>query len=264
MSEEFEDVRIERADHVGRIYLDRPEAMNAVTTSMLSELADAVDELDDDDEVRVIVLTGAGDDAFVGGGDIKDFQGRPGTWFKSQFRREMGRVETAIEGASNLVLAAVNGVALGGGTEIAMMCDMIVAAESAEFGLPEITLGIIPGSGGTQRLTHLVGYLKAKELILTGRHVPAAEAVEIGLANESVADDEFETRVDELAAELAGGSQSAQWFAKEAINRARADLDLGLDLEETLAALAFETADKEEGFEAFAERRDPEFSHENY
>jgi enoyl-CoA hydratase/carnithine racemase len=231
--------------------------MNAVNTSVLVELADAIETVTPD--VRVVVLTGQGDDAFIGGGDIEEFQGQSGVWFRSEFRDAMADVEDAIEESRSPVIAAVNGAALGGGTEIAVMCDLIVAAESAQFGLPEIGLGLIPGSGGTQRLAHLVGYLKAKELILTGKHVSATEATEIGLANEVVAEEEFEGRVDDLANELAGGPPIAQWFAKKSINETRAQLECGLELEAALAALIFETEDKEEGLRAFLKKRDPEF-----
>jgi enoyl-CoA hydratase len=264
MTSDYDSVRVERDGYVGRAVVDRPEAMNAVNPTVLSELADAITALSNEDDIRVVVLTGAGEDAFIGGGDIKDFQGRSGAWFKAEFRRCMADLEDAIEDNPTLVVAAVNGIALGGGTEIAVMCDFVVATESARFGLPEITLGIIPGSGGTQRLTHLVGYLRAKELILTGRQVPAEEAADMGLASEAVPDDAFDDRVTELATDLAAGSQSAQWFAKESINNARANLETGLELEKALAALAFETPDKEEGLDAFRERRDADFSHDTH
>lgn len=257
MSDEYETISVERDGPVATVRVARPDAMNAVNTEVLTELADAISGISED--TRVTVLTGEGEKAFIGGGDIKDFQNRSGVWFREEFRERMGDLEDAIESSRAPVIAAVNGVALGGGTEIAMMCDVIVAAESARFGQPEIGLGFIPGAGGTQRLTHLVGYLKAKELVLTGRHVPAAEAADIGLANEVVADDEFEERVSDLAEQLAEGPPIAQWFGKKAVNEARAELERGLELEAALAGLLFETADKEEGHAAFVEKRDPEF-----
>ncbi|WP_136716570.1 enoyl-CoA hydratase/isomerase family protein [Halorientalis salina] len=257
MSAEYQTVAVERDGSIGTVRVARPDAMNAVNTQVLIELADAIDALSE--EVQTVVLTGEGDDAFIGGGDIKEFQDRSGIWFRSEFREAMGDLEDAIEGSHVPVVAAVNGVALGGGTEIALMCDLIVATESARFGLPEIGLGIIPGAGGTQRLAHLVGYLKAKELILTGKHISASEAADIGLANEVVDDEEFEARIDDLAAELADGPPVAQWFAKKSINETRAQLDSGLELEAALAGLLFETEDKEEGLAAFVEKRDPSF-----
>jgi enoyl-CoA hydratase/carnithine racemase len=257
MSVDYDTISAERDGPVATVKVARPEAMNAVNTDVLSELADAIGGLSGD--ANVTVLTGEGEKAFIGGGDIKDFQGRSGVWFREEFRERMSELEDAIESSRAPVIAAVNGIALGGGTEIAMMCDMIVAAESARFGQPEIGLGFIPGAGGTQRLTHLVGYMKAKELVLTGRQVPAPEAADIGLANEVVEDEEFEERVYELAAELAEGPPIAQWFGKKVINQTRAQLETGLELEAALAGLLFETADKEEGHAAFVEKRDPEF-----
>ena len=220
MSEsDYETVTVERDGDVGTVAVSRPEAMNAVTPGVLRELADAIGELAGD--VRVVVLSGEGNRAFIGGGDIKAFREQSGTDWLGEFREPVKKVEAAVEGARVPVIAAVNGVALGGGTEVAMMCDLIVAAKSARFGQPEIGLGIIPGAGGTQRLTHLVGYLKVKELVLTGRHVPAPEAAEIGLVNEVVEDEAFYDRVYELAEELAAGAPHAQWFAKRSINEAR-------------------------------------------
>lgn len=259
MTESYDSVRTENSNGIGRVYVDRPEKMNAVNTAVVAEIAAAIGAFQGDDDVGAIVLTGTGEKAFIGGGDITEFEDMTGLEWKTEFRAAMADLEAVTEGGGTPVIAAVNGVALGGGTEIAMMCDVILAAESATLGLPESTLGLIPGAGGTQRLAHLVGYLKAKELVLTGRHVPADEALEIGLVNEVVPDDEFDARVAELAETLERGSATAQAFAKEAINRTRGDLEAGLKAEEGLAALAFETDDKEEGHAAFLDKRDPEF-----
>lgn len=260
MADDYDTLTVEVEAPVETIAVNRPEAMNAVNVAVVEELNTAVRTAVESEEVRVIVLTGSGERAFVGGGDIKEFSESSGIWFETEFRDAVRDLEAALEGSPKPIIAAVNGVALGGGTEIAMMCDLIVATESARFGQPEIRLGIIPGAGGTQRLTQLVGYLKAKELVLTGRHVPAREAADIGLVNEVVDDDEFDARVDELATELASGPPIAQRFAKRAVNEARPDLQSGLELEAALAALLFETEDKAEGMAAFVEKRDPEFS----
>ncbi|MFC6838357.1 enoyl-CoA hydratase/isomerase family protein [Halomarina ordinaria] len=257
MSNEYETIAVEHDGPVATVRVARPESMNAVNTEVLTELADAISTAETD--ARVVVLTGEGDRAFIGGGDIKEFQGQSGMWFRGEFRDRMADLEDAIESGRVPVIAAVNGIALGGGTEIAMMCDMIVATESAVFGQPEIGLGFIPGAGGTQRLTHLVGYMKAKELILTGRQVAAEEAVDIGLANEVVDDDAFDDRISELATDLANGPPLAQWFAKKAVNQCRADIERGLELEAALGALLFETEDNQEGLTAFIEKRDAEF-----
>lgn len=259
MVENHESIRIEKDDGIATVYVDRPDAMNAVNTDVVAELATAISNLQDNNKIGAIILTGTGDDAFIGGGDIKKFDEMSGLDWKTNFRNAIYDLERALEQRGTPVIAAVNGVALGGGTEIAMMCDMIVATESATFGQPESGLGIIPGAGGTQRLAKLVGYLKAKELVLTGRKVSATEAVEIGLANECVPDGEFEDRVRELAEMLEAGSTTAQAFSKQAINQTRGDLQQGLALEEGLAALAFETDDKEEGISAFLDRREPKF-----
>lgn len=257
MSDEYETVDVRSDGDVGRVYVDRPEAMNAVNTQVLRDLSAAFEGVAADH--GAIVLTGTGDDAFIGGGDIKEFRDRSALWFRSEFRDAMADVEDAIEGCRVPVIAAVNGVALGGGTEIALMCDMVLAAESARFGVPEIGLGIIPGSGGTQRIAHAVGYLKAKELVLTGKHISATEAADIGLANEVVDEDAFEDRVTDLAEDLADGPGVAQWFAKKAINETRANLDTGIELEAALAGMLFETEDAAEGFAAFVENREAEF-----
>ncbi len=260
MTTAYQTISVEQDGPVSTVRVDRPDSMNAVNLTVLSELATAIDAADDTS--RVTILTGAGDRAFIGGGDIKAFQDRSGVWFREEFREQMAELEDALETSRSPVIAAVNGVALGGGTEIAMMCDMIIAAESARFGQPEIGLGFIPGAGGTQRLTQLVGYLKAKELVLTGRHVPAPEAVEIGLANEVVPDDELDERVTDVAEQLADGPPIAQWFGKKAINESRAELENGLELEAALTGLLFETEDKAEGHAAFLEDREPEFTGE--
>lgn len=257
---EYETVRVERDEPITTIYVDRPEAMNPLNPTVLGELKAAFNAAAAAEDIRVIVLTGSGDDAFIAGADIKEFEGSDGIWFQGEMRQALRGVERAIEECPKVVIAAVNGVALGGGTEVAMMCDLIIATESARFGQPEINLGIIPGAGGTQRLAHLVGYLKAKEIVLTGRHVPATEAAEIGLANEVVPDADFLDRVDELAHELANGPPIAQWFAKDAINQTRPNLEQGLRLEAALVGGLFDTADKDEGVEAFIEKREAEFT----
>ncbi|WP_121743606.1 enoyl-CoA hydratase/isomerase family protein [Natronorubrum halophilum] len=256
---DYDNVYIEREDSLATIYVDRPEVRNSVNLDTIVEITNAIKKVGRDEKTRVIVLTGHGERAFIGGGDIKQFQDKSGIWFQREFRPATHDLERAIEESMHPVLAAVNGDALGGGTEIAMMCDMIVAAASARFGQPEIRLGIIPNAGGTQRLAHLVGSLKAKELILTGRHISAEEAADIGLINEVVSDDAFEERVCELAAELAAGPALAQWFGKRAVNATRTNLNTGLQLEAALSGLLFNTRDKEEGMGAFFEDRDPNF-----
>lgn len=256
MSDTDTTVRLNVNDEVATVTVDRKPVMNAVNVETLEKLETVLREAAD--RARVLVLTGAGDDAFICGADIDEFHGQSARWFESEFREAMRGVEDAIERCKHPVIASVNGVSLGGGTEIALMCDLIIADEDATFGLPEIGLGLIPGCGGTQRLSHLVGVLKAKELILTGKHVSAQEAVEIGLANEVVEQGTLEDRVDDLAGELASGPHLAQWYAKKAINHTR-DIETGLELEAAHAALLYETSDTQEGLAAFLEKREPEF-----
>jgi enoyl-CoA hydratase len=209
MSSEYDTVDVSVAGGLGRVQVTRPDAMNAVNKQVLDELADAIESTTA--EARVVTITGAGEAAFIGGGDIKEFQDRSAVWFRTEFRTAMEEVEAAIEDSRVPVIAAVNGAALGGGTEIALMCDLIIAAESAVFGFPEITLGIIPGSGGTQRITELVGYLKAKELVLTGKQVSADEAAEARAGLADVLNGERDTftpvYVSREMAELIEGSE---------------------------------------------------------
>lgn len=252
-------VSVERDNQVATVSVDRPESMNSLNISVLEKLADAVETAMTNDSVTVVVLRGSDDDAFVSGADIDDFASNDGLWWKSEFRRAFERVEDAIEGGTKPVIAAVDGLALGGGSELALMCDVVIASENATFGFPEITLGGIPGVGGTQRLAHLVGVLKAKELVLTGQRVDASEAVEIGMATRVVTEDAFADEVDTLATDLATNPPVAMWFAKTAINRTRGDLESGLELEAALGAMLFETDDFDEGTSAFVEKRDAEF-----
>ncbi|WP_227134724.1 enoyl-CoA hydratase/isomerase family protein [Halorubellus salinus] len=252
-------VVVERTDGVATVTIDRPESLNSLSVALLDELADAVEALMHEDQVSVVVVTGAGEDAFVSGAELDMFHGRSGVWFKREFRRAFGRVERAIEGGPKPVVAAVNGDAFGGGLELAVTCDLIYAAERARFGFPEITLGGMPGAGGTQRVIRLVGDLRAKELVMTGRPVPAAEAVEMGLATDVFPDDAFDDEVADVAATLAERAPVALWFAKEVINESRPSFDTGLALEAALGALLFETDDLHEGFGAFLDKREPEF-----
>lgn len=260
MDDQFEKLQIRIVDGVSTVTVDRPESRNSLDIATLKELAAAIEQAMSDGDVGVVVLTGAGEGAFVSGADIGDFHGQSATWFKRDFRRAFGNVEDAIEEGPKPVIAAVNGVAFGGGLELMMMCDLVYAAESAKLGVPEANLGGIPGVGGTQRLALLVGYLKAKEMVLTGDPVSATEAADIGLVNDVFPDRELYESVYEIADDLVEGAPYAQWFGKQVINETRVGLGKGLELEAALGAVLFETDDIHEGFEAFLERRDPDFS----
>lgn len=259
METSYETIRTEMDDQVLTVAVHRPDSRNAVNVTLLEEIADVMVRAEAHDDVRAIVLRGDGDGIFIAGGDISTFADVDGDWFFNVFNPAAERMEEAMEGNSLPIIAAVDGLALGGGTEIAMMCDMIIASEDSAFGTPEIRLGLIPGVGGTQRLTRLVGYLKAKEIIMTGRQVPAEEAAEIGLANRVVPADEFEDEVYSLAADLAEGAPLAQQYAKVAINHARPALDDGRALESVLTRTLFDSAESDEGVAAFLDKRPPEF-----
>ena len=212
---------------VALVTLDRPEVLNALDSEMLRQLVEALESLDADDRVRAIVLTGAGERAFAEGADIKE-------------------------------MAAVRGYALGGGCELAMACDMIVAADDAVFGQPEIRIGVIPGAGGTQRLTRALGKARAMELILTGAQLPAAEAAAHGLVSRVVAREQTLPVALALAAEIAAMPPLAVMAAKEAINRSyELSLEAGLEFERRNFFLLFASEDQKEGMAAFVEKRKP-------
>jgi enoyl-CoA hydratase len=244
---------------VGIVTVDRPEAMNALDLETLTALRDRLGELAEDADTRAVVLTGAGDRAFIAGADIKYMSGLGVEKAKSwgALGHEAGRL---LETMRQPTIAAINGFALGGGCELALACDLRYASSRAKLGQPEITLGIIPGWGGTQRLARATTLGFAKELILTGRTVDADEALRLGLVNGVTEPEELLPRVLELASQLAAKSPIALEAAKQAINRA-----LGGDHAENLAREAdrfgelFASGDAKEGLTAFAEKREPKF-----
>ncbi len=254
----YETLLIERRDHVAIITINRPEKRNALTIKTREEGASALEELSADTGVRVVVITGAGDKAFIAGADISEFAGRTAL---AQRDIMSGRsLFTAIDTFPKPVIAMINGYCLGGGCELALACDLRVASETAMFAQPEINLGIIPGGGGTQRLTRLIGEGKAMEMILTGEMVDARTAYTLGLVNMVVPVDELETKTMELANRISEKSPIALRMAKEAVKIAsRSTLDEGLRREIDLFALCFLSEDKEEGVRAFLEKRKPEF-----
>ncbi|WP_424014996.1 enoyl-CoA hydratase/isomerase family protein [Halorubrum xinjiangense] len=243
---------------VATITVDRPEQLNALTVETLEAIEDALDEAADRD-ARVLVIAGAGDDAFVAGADISHMVDLSTP--EAQAYAELGhRVADAIETFPAPTIAAVDGYAFGGGCELALACDLRVAAESAVLGQTEIDLGIIPGWGGTQRLPDLVGDEVARRLIFLGERIDAEEAADVGFVGEVVADDAFDDRIDELAGELAAKPATALRAAKEALNAAgEGSAATGLALERRAWAGLFGTHDQREGMKAFLEKRDPEF-----
>ncbi len=248
-------VRVERgaAPGVALVTLDRPEVLNALDYATLGELVDALEELDTDESVRCVVITGAGERAFAAGADIKEMA--DATPVTLSVANNFARWER-IKRVRNPLIAAVRGFALGGGCELAMACDMIVAADDAQFGQPEIKIGIMPGAGGTQRLTRALGKAKAMELILTGRNLPAREAYERGLVSQLVAREEVVPAALALAAEIASMPPLAVRAAKEAINRSHElSLEAGLEFERRNFFLLFSSEDQAEGMRAFLEKR---------
>ncbi len=242
--------------HVGLVRLNRPEKLNALSTRMLDELVRALDGFEADAEIRVVVLTG-NDRAFAAGADIREFQE---VTFLDMLRGHRVTVWERIRRFPKPLVAAVSGYCLGGGCELAMACDLVVAAETARFGQPEINLGVLPGAGGTQRLPRIVGKHRAMELILTGRHLTAQEAYAWGLVNRVVPQERYLEEALALAREIASKAPIAARLAKEAVLRSMdTPLEVGLEYERRLWALVFATEDRQEGVRAFLEKRTPVF-----
>jgi enoyl-CoA hydratase len=242
-------------DGVAMVWLDRPEVLNALDYRTMGELTAALEELDRDESVRCVVITGAGERAFAAGADIKEMaDATPVTMsVANNFARweRLRRIRVPL-------IAAVRGFALGGGCELAMACDMLVAADDAVFGQPEIKLGVMPGAGGTQRLTRALGKARAMELILTGRNLSAREAHERGLVSQIVAREETLPAALALASEVASMPPLAVRAAKEAVNRAyELSLEAGLEFERRNFFMLFASDDQKEGMAAFVEKRKP-------
>jgi enoyl-CoA hydratase len=252
-------VDIERRDSVAVLTLNRPEALNALSPEMLDLLEERLDEIADDPRLRAVVLTGAGDKAFCAGADIAHMREADALDARAYAQRGH-RVADRIEGLATPVVAAVNGYALGGGCEIALACDVRLAARTARFGQPEVTLGIIPGWGGTQRLARATSIGFAKEVILTGRYVTADEALRTGLVTHVHPPEELLDRAVELAETIASRPAWAVAAAKGLCNLALGGDDPAPFAREVDAfALAFTTPDQREGMAAFAEKRPPRF-----
>ena len=254
----FENLIVEVQDGIATLTINREKVLNALNTATLMELSEAFYELDEDPDVNVIILTGAGK-SFVAGADITEMQ--PLDAIEGRKFGMLGQsVFTQIENLSKPVIAAVNGFALGGGTELALACDIIYASEKAKFGQPEVGLGVTPGFGGTQRLPRRVGMAMAKEIIYTGRIINAEDALRIGLANKVVPPDALMEEVMNLAKEIASKGQVSVRLAKAAINRGMdVDINSALSLEVDAFGLCFSTHDQKEGMTAVVEKRRPEF-----
>lgn len=250
-------ILVERRGRVGLITLNRPQALNALNNQLMNELMDALEVFDREDAIRAIVIAGS-EKAFAAGADIKEMANKSAQEMKDS---EQVAVLERIRSIQKPLIAAVSGWALGGGCELALSCDMIVASESAKFGLPEITLGVIPGAGGTQRLTHAVGKALAMEMILNNRTLSAQEALQYGLVNRVVPVDSYLDETLKIAEEIASRAPLAARAAKKLINAAY-DLSLtdGLAEEKRAFYELFDTADQKEGMQAFVEKRKPDWS----
>ncbi len=254
----YENLILERRGPVAVVTINRPDKMNALDVRTREEILAALNELEQDAIVKVVVVTGSGEKAFIAGADISEFVG------KSPFEiREIMRSSWAFDAMEDLpkpVIAMINGYALGGGCELAMSCDIRIASTKAKFSQPEIKLGIIPGGGGTQRLPRLIGEGKAMELILTGDMIDAEEALRLGLVNYVVPPDQLEAKTMEVANKIAEMSSVALRMAKRAVkNAARLGLVAGREAETDLFLLCFTSEDQEEGMRAFLEKRKPVF-----
>ena len=256
----YENIIVETREQVGVITLNRPKALNALNSALMRELGEALEKFDADPEVGAIVITGS-EKAFAAGADIKEMQSKR---FVDVYREDFITAEwETVTRVRKPVIAAVAGYALGGGCELAMMCDFILAADTAKFGQPEINLGVMPGAGGTQRLTRFVGKSKAMEMNLTGRFMDAEEAERSGLVSRIVPADELVDEAVATAAKIADKGRIAVIATKEAVNRAyETTLSEGVRFERRLFHSLFATEDQTEGMEAFVEKRTPAFKGE--
>lgn len=253
---QFENILVEQKGRVAVITLNRPKALNALSSAMEKEVVEAVEALDGEPDVGCIVITGS-EKAFAAGADIKEMKDKtyPGIYLE-RFFHDWKRLTVA----RTPIIAAVSGFALGGGCELAMMCDMIIAGDNAKFGQPEITLGVIPGMGGSQRLTRAVGKAKAMDLCLTGRQMDAAEAERSGLVTRVVPAAELLEETMKVADKIASMSKVTAIAAKQAVNRSfETTLEEGLLAEQNAFYALFATEDQTEGMSAFAEKRKPEW-----
>ncbi len=253
----YETIIVEVEDHVALIKLNRPDALNALNSHLLGELSEALAEADKNDKVRCIVITGSAK-AFAAGADIKEMSEKSYVeMFLSDF---FGKEGNAITSTRKPIIAAVAGYALGGGCELAMMCDFIIAADSAKFGQPEINLGVMPGLGGTQRLTRFIGKSKSMDMNLTGRFMDAEEAERAGLVSRVVPAKQLMDEARSAAEKIAEKSMISTIACKEAVNRAyESTLSEGLLYERRLFHALFSTEDQKEGMAAFSEKRTAQF-----
>jgi enoyl-CoA hydratase len=252
----YTNIIVETRGNIGLITLNRPAALNALNAALVSEMSRAIDAFEEDDKIGCIVITGS-DKAFAAGADIKEMQAKT---YMQAFREDFIGSWDRVARARKPVIAAVAGYALGGGCELAMMCDFIIAADTAKFGQPEINLGVMPGAGGTQRLARFVGKAKAMDMCLTGRMMDAEEANKCGLVSRVVAADKLVDEALKVAGVIAGKSIPISMMTKESVNRAfETTLAEGIRFERRVFHAMFATEDQKEGMAAFVEKRKPNF-----
>ena len=246
-------------NHIAIVIINRPKPLNALNEEVLAALYKKMEELDQNKEVKVVIITGSGEKAFVAGADIAAME-KMNCEEAKNFSRLGQKTMDKIANMRSFVIASINGYALGGGCELAMACDIRVASERAKLGIPEVTLGVFPGFGGTQRLPRLVGLGIAKELLATGRQISAEEALRIGLVNKVVKSTDLVSCCLELAEQISGNSTSAISYGKQAMTQGtETDLSHGLEMEASLFGIVFTTPDQKEGMKAFLEKRKADF-----
>ncbi len=257
---EYKELICEKQGEIFLLKINKPKVLNALTPAIFNEISMALDEVEKDDDIRVVIVTGEGR-AFAAGADIsymKDLDARGAKEFAGHITSVLRRMESL----DKIFIAAVNGYALGGGCELSMACDLRIADKNTKFGLPETSLGVIPGFSGTQRLTRLVGLTKAKELVLTADKINAEEALGMGLINKIAEDGKLMEEAYNMAKKIIKNASIAVSYGKEAINRGiQLDMDSAIDYEKNLFGLCFATLDQKEGMTAFVEKRKPNFVH---
>ncbi len=255
----YKTLLYEKADGIAKVTLNRPEALNALNSTVYTELYDVFEAIENDADARVVVLTGSGEKAFAAGSDVVEMQ-HMNTLEIQQFVAVIRKASDRIYSLTKPTIAAINGYALGGGCELSMCCDLRICSEKARFGQPEINLGLIPGACGTQRLARIIGMAKAKELIYLGDMIKADEALRLGLVNKVVPPESLMDEAMEWAKKLASKSSPVLAMAKMAIQTGiDTDIASGLNIEARCVALCFATEDQKEGMKAFLEKREAKF-----
>lgn len=254
----FENILVEKKEKVTVVTINRPQSLNALNTGVLGDLQKCFETLRNDKSTRVVILTGSGDKAFVAGADLKEIS-TLNQKSAQEFALKGQNTFSMIESLPQVVIGVVNGFALGGGLELALSCDFLIATPNAKFGLPEVGLGLLPGFGGTQRLSRLVGLARAREMIFTGKHITSEEALKIGLINQVVETAAIEAAMN-IANKILTNGPNAIAHAKKAINSGF-DLELskGLELEAQEFSQLFDKPEQKEGVTAFIEKRKPNF-----